>query len=64
MRIFPMVLIAFWIIIILFPALLAILIGGFFIFIWLNILIFFKSMKWGKSDKEEYVKFGKYKIYR
>lgn len=64
MRIFPIALIIFWIIIIVFPAILAILLWGFFIFVWLNILIFFKSMKWGNKSKEEYVKFGKYKIYR
>ena len=61
MRTFPIALIIFWIIIILAPAILAYLIGWFFIFVWLNILIFFKSVKW---NKEEYVKFGKYKIYR
>jgi hypothetical protein len=61
MRIFPMALIIFWVIIILAPAILAYLIGWFFIFVWLNILIFFKWVKW---NKEEYVKFGKYKIYR
>ena len=61
MKIFPMVLIIFWIIIILAPAILAYLIWWFFIFVWLNILAFFKNVK---SNKEDYVKFGKYKIYR
>lgn len=63
MRILPIGLIIFWIIIILAPAILAYLIGWFFIFIWLNILTFFKWLKW-KKGKEDYVKFGNYKIFR
>lgn len=61
MKIFPIALIIFWIIIIKFPEILAYLIWGFFIFIWFNILLFF----WFRKNSEEnYVKFGKYKIYR
>lgn len=63
MRIFPIWLIIFWIIIILAPEILAYLIGGFFIFIWLNILIFFKWIK-SKKDGSDYVKFWNYKIFR
>ncbi len=61
MKIFPYALIIFWIIIILAPAILAYLIWWFFIFVWINILAFFQNVKW-KDDN--YVKFGKYKIYR
>jgi hypothetical protein len=62
MRLFPIWLIAFWTILIIFPELVGYLLWWFLIFIWINILIFFrwKSWKW----KEDYVKFGKYKIYR
>ena len=63
MRIFPIALILFWVIIILAPAILAYLIWGFFIFLWLNILIFFRKVKWSK-DTGDYVKFGQYKIFR
>jgi len=63
MRLFPIALIIFWIIIILAPAILAYLIGWFFIFVWLNILIFFKWIKW-KKGSDNYVKFGNYKIFR
>ncbi|MDP2090814.1 MAG: hypothetical protein Q8K30_04420 [Candidatus Gracilibacteria bacterium] len=61
MKIFPYALIIFGIIIILAPEILAYLIGGFFIFVGLNLLAFFKNVK-GKDDN--YVKFGKYKIFR
>jgi len=63
MRIFPIALIIFWIIIIKFPEIIAYLIGGLLIFIGLNILIFFGWFK-KQGSKEEYVKFGKYKIFR
>lgn len=63
MKIIWTVLIIFWIIVIVFPAIIAILLGVLFIFIWLNILIFLRWIKW-KKKWEEYVKFGKYKIYR
>ncbi|MDD2871726.1 MAG: hypothetical protein PHS49_07100 [Candidatus Gracilibacteria bacterium] len=61
MKPFALSLIIFGIIIILAPAILAYLIGGFFIFVGINILAFFKNVK---SNKEDYVKFGNYKIYR
>ena len=61
MRIFPIALIIFWVIIILSPEILAYLVGWFFIFVWVNILFFFWFKK---NNKENYVKFGKYKIYR
>jgi hypothetical protein len=63
MRVVPIWLIVFWIIIILAPAILAYLIGWFFIILWINILIFFKNVNW-KKDWNNYVKFGNYKIFR
>lgn len=65
MKIFPILLILFWITVIVFPEFLAYLIGGFFIIVWVNMLwisLMFSSKmkKWG----EDYIKFGKYKIYR
>ncbi len=63
MKKISIILIIFWVIIILAPAILAYLIWWLFIFIWINILIFFKNIK-SKTNKEEYIKFGKYKIYK
>ena len=61
MKTIPLLLIIFWIIIIVFPEIIAYLIGGFLIFIWLNILIFSRMIK---KWKNKYVKFGDYKIFR
>jgi hypothetical protein len=61
MKILPVFLIVFWIIIVMMPEILAYLIWGLFIFIWLNLLLFFRK---AKSMNENYVKFGKYKIFR
>ncbi len=67
MRILPAFLIGFLIgflvIVVLFPVIIAYLIGVVLIFIWINVLAFFKLQK-KNWPKEEYVKFGKYKIYR
>ena len=63
MKTLPIALIVFWIIIIVFPAILAILLWWFFIVVGINILIFFKWIKW-KKDWDNYVKFGNYKIFR
>ncbi len=60
---FWLILVAFWIILIIFPEILAYLLGGFFIFLWVNILIFFRNIN-SKKSGENYVKFWKYKIYR
>lgn len=62
MKPFAILLIIFWIIVIVFPTIIAYLIWSFFIFIWINILMFFRqitSKKW-----EQYVKFWDYKIYK
>ncbi len=61
MRLFPIFLIVFWVIILIAPEIIAYLIWGFFIFIWLNILLFIRPIKW---EKESYVKFWNYKIFR
>lgn len=63
MKILPLVLIIFWIILIVFPDIIAYLLGWFFVFIWINMLLL-GWMFWKKENKEWYVKFGKYKIYR
>lgn len=57
-------LVVFWIITILFPEILVFLIWGFFIFLWLNLLAFFWSFGRKREEKEDYVKFWNYKIYR
>lgn len=65
MKLIPIALIIFWIIVIAAPEILAYLLWWFFIFLWINGLILsgiFSKMKSG--GKENYVKFGKYKIYR
>lgn len=63
MKIFPLVLIIFWITLIIFPDIIAYLLGWFFVFIWINML-FLGWLFSKKENKEWYVKFGKYKIYR
>lgn len=65
MKIFPILLIIFWITVIVFPDFLNYLIGWFFIVVWINMLWF--SMMFSskmKKGQDEYIKFGKYKIYR
>jgi hypothetical protein len=68
MKLIPIFLIIFWIIIIAAPEILAYLLWGLFIFLWLNGLILwgiFKkaSSKW-KTQWDDYVQFGKYKIFK
>jgi hypothetical protein len=65
MKLIPISLIIFWIIIIAAPEILAYLLWGFFIFLGINgLLIWGLFSKFKKSGQEDYVKFGKYKIYR
>ncbi len=65
MKAFWIALALFGIIVIVFPALLVFLIGGFFIIVGLNIFVFAKKITGkGKKNDEDYVKFGNYKIYR
>lgn len=61
MKTIPVVLIIFWVIIIMFPDIIAYLIWWFMIFVWINIFAFSKMVKKGNED---YVKFGNYKIFR
>lgn len=69
MKLLPIFLIIFWIIIISAPEILAYLLGGLFIFLWLNGLLLwglFQKMR-GKSANpswNDYVQFGKYKIFK
>lgn len=64
MKLFPIWLIIFWLIIVYNPDIIAYLLWWLLIFIWLNILIF-SSMFNKKSKKwDNYVKFGNYKIFR
>ena len=55
-------LIMFWITVIVFPDLIAYLLGWFLIFIGINLISFFRPKKGKKGDS--YVKFWNYKIYR
>ncbi len=64
MKILPISLIIFWIIVIAAPEILAYLLWWFFIFIWINMLAFFWIFKKKDKDWEKYVKFWNYKIYR
>ncbi len=63
MNLFWLLFLVFWIVLIVFPDILAYLLWWFFIFLWINILIFFRALN-SKKSGENYVKFGKYKIYR
>lgn len=61
MKTIAITLIIFWIIIIFFPEIIAYLIWWLLIFIWINMFIFIKAVK---KWKEDYVRFGNYKIFR
>ena len=59
----------FWLIIIAYPEFLAYLIWGFFLFLGLNIILFNLKLSsfqknWNTDDRWEYIKIGKYKIYK
>ncbi|NDK08494.1 hypothetical protein EOM39_04600 [Candidatus Gracilibacteria bacterium] len=65
MKIFSIFLILFGVTIIVFPKFLAYLIGGFFIFLGISILTAGTVFSFAKKKSEDnYIKFGKYKIYR
>ncbi len=65
MKPFALFFILFWITIIIFPKFLAYLIGGFFVFVWVSMLSVGSIFNFGKKSKEDnYIKFGKYKIFR
>lgn len=65
MSAFWILLVVSWIVIIIWPQIIAYILGWLLLFFWLNILflkyvIFFKS----KNKNEGYVKFWNYKIYK
>jgi len=70
MKLLPIFLIIFGIIIISEPEIIAYLLWGLFVFIWINTLIlwglFNKFKKWSsnKTAGDDYVQFGKYKIFK
>lgn len=66
MKMLPIWFIIFWIIVILAPEILAYLLGWLFIFIWINMLVFFWifKKKTNSTTGKDYVEFGDYKIYK
>ena len=64
MRAFWTCLIVFWVIIIAFPAILVFLIWGFFIFLWISLITLGVLASKKPKERESYVKFWNYKIYR
>lgn len=64
MKLFPLTLIAFWIILIVFPEIIAYLIGWFFIVVGINMLAITSFFGKKKDQNGDYIKFGSYKIYK
>ncbi len=66
MKVFAVGLIVFGLIIVYFPDILAYLLGGFFVFLGVNMLLisWVFGTKKSSSGGEEFIKFWKYKIYR
>ncbi len=67
MKIYAIIFIVFGALIVIFPDLVWILVWSFFIFIWLNMLVLSSAFKtWIKdfSNSNDYVKWGKYKIFK
>jgi len=56
--------ILFGILNVVFPQMIAYLIGAFFILIWVSLLLTWAKFSSQKKNEEQVVKFGKYKIYR
>ncbi len=63
MRVFWLFLFIFWVIIIYNPDIIAYLLWGLLVFIWLNLFLFSVFSK-SKSWSDNYVKFWNYKIFR
>ncbi len=63
MRVFWLFLFIFWVIIIYNPDIIAYLLWGLLVFIWLNLFLFSVFSK-NKSWSDNYVKFWNYKIFR
>jgi len=67
MKHISIILIVFWIAIIIFPKVIAYLVGGAFLFIGINMFLIWYNINsfWKKwASKKDYVKFGDYKIFR
>ena len=64
MKLLPIILILFWIVIIAMPEIVAYLIGWLLIFIGVNMLLMWFAFKQKMGNKDSYVKFGNYKIFR
>jgi uncharacterized membrane protein YhaH (DUF805 family) len=67
MKFYAVLFIIFWVLVIIFPDLIGILVGSFFIFIWINMLVLWnmfstKQNPFGKSNS--YTQWGKYKIFK
>lgn len=64
MPVFWIILVVSWVIIIVYPQIIAYMIGGLLLFFGINILLA-KYILWQKSKSgESYVKFWNYKIYK
>lgn len=68
MKLIPISLIVFCLFVIIFPEIIAFLVGGLLIFLWVNGLIIGKIFKKSKNASWKYeepvVQFGNYKIFR
>jgi multisubunit Na+/H+ antiporter MnhC subunit len=65
MKFLSIFLMAFGLMVIIYPQFLAYLIGFFFIFVWVNMfLVTMQFGKWKTNSGEEFVKFWKYVIYK
>ncbi len=74
MKFYALLFIIVWILMIVYPDLVGIILGGFLIFIGLNMLFLskitsnFRSWFWSKTGEKkwswDYVKFGSYKIFK
>lgn len=64
MPIFWIILVVSWIIIIVYPQIIAYMLWGLLLFFWVNVLIARYLMKKSNKDGESYVKFWNYKIYK
>ena len=70
MKLVPIFLIIFWILFIIYPDLISWLLGWLFIFLWINGLLLgslfkkFKKSSTTHNHGDDYVQFGKYKIYK
>lgn len=64
MKIFWILLLAFWLLVIIFPEFLAYLVGGAFTFMGVSLILTDYQISKMQKNSDSYVKFGNYKIYR